>query len=355
MTAFRSPVTRIQEQDDVDFSTVSGAHPVLTWNPTSGKFEGAAIDLSAYLTSASAAGTYATLGSLATTNSNLSTHTGNTSNPHNTTAAQVGALTQTQGDARYAAIGAVTGGGVLATGGFTLTVPAPGTVALLATSNLFSVRQDIRASGSGIAAALHVPWITGDTLPTMLVGSSSSNQIAIRAKSNGTYAVYAESAGNTGIFASGSNSGNAAVYAQGVGGAWGVLAEGGLKALISDATTNTAPTVVTIGHNSSGTPAAGFGGGVLIQLKSSTNTDQDASRSGTRWTTATHASRTAEAFVQVVTNAGSLADVAKFDGSATANDTGLWLWDANSTSLKRVVVGAADSGGVGYRLLRIAN
>jgi hypothetical protein len=40
---------------------------------------------------------------------------------------------------------------------------------------------------------------------------------------------------------------------------------------------------------------------------------------------------------------------------AAANETGLWLYDQNSTSMKRVTVGATDSGGTGFRLLRIAN
>lgn len=48
-------------------------------------------------------------------------------------------------------------------------------------------------------------------------------------------------------------------------------------------------------------------------------------------------------------------DKLQVDGSTTANDTAMLLWDVNSGTLKRVSVGAADSGGAGFRLLRIVN
>jgi hypothetical protein len=41
--------------------------------------------------------------------------------------------------------------------------------------------------------------------------------------------------------------------------------------------------------------------------------------------------------------------------STTANDCRLLLWDVTAGSLKRVSRGASDSGGTGFRLLRIAN
>jgi hypothetical protein len=121
------------------------------------------------------------------------------------------------------------------------------------------------------------------------------------------------------------------------------------------ALTNTVQALLTVGHNTSGTPAAGFGGGVKAQLQSSTTADQDAAQWAAVWDTATHATRGASLRVYTVQNAGALTERGRFDGSATANDTGFWLWDANSATLKRVVVGVADSGGSGYRLLRVAN
>jgi hypothetical protein len=47
--------------------------------------------------------------------------------------------------------------------------------------------------------------------------------------------------------------------------------------------------------------------------------------------------------------------VAKFDTNATAGNTRLFIWDVDNAQLERVSVGAADSGGAGYKVLRIPN
>lgn len=46
---------------------------------------------------------------------------------------------------------------------------------------------------------------------------------------------------------------------------------------------------------------------------------------------------------------------ARVSASATAGDTYLMLWDVDNGTLERVTVGVADSGGVGFKLLRIPN
>ncbi|GAA5124706.1 hypothetical protein JIN84_13025 [Luteolibacter yonseiensis] len=50
-----------------------------------------------------------------------------------------------------------------------------------------------------------------------------------------------------------------------------------------------------------------------------------------------------------------LVNAAQFDASTTAGDTRFLLYDVDSGTLKRVSVGAADSGGSGFKLLRIPN
>jgi hypothetical protein len=47
--------------------------------------------------------------------------------------------------------------------------------------------------------------------------------------------------------------------------------------------------------------------------------------------------------------------VAVFDGNATAGQTRMYIWDVDNGQLERVSVGAADSGGSGYKVLRIPN
>ncbi len=45
----------------------------------------------------------------------------------------------------------------------------------------------------------------------------------------------------------------------------------------------------------------------------------------------------------------------KVDDTSSAGDTALFLWDVDNATLERVTVGAADSGGAGYKVLRIPN
>jgi len=52
--------------------------------------------------------------------------------------------------------------------------------------------------------------------------------------------------------------------------------------------------VVTVGHDTSGTAAAGFGAGQLFALESSTTAAQSAARVQALWYEATHASRKAD-------------------------------------------------------------
>ncbi len=48
-------------------------------------------------------------------------------------------------------------------------------------------------------------------------------------------------------------------------------------------------------------------------------------------------------------------DKVRVDGTTTAGQTALLLWDVDNGTLERVTVGVADSGGLGWKLLRIAN
>lgn len=60
--------------------------------------------------------------------------------------------------------------------------------------------------------------------------------------------------------------------------------------------------------------------------------------------------------VNVFAGGRALTDVkARFDSTVTAGQTALLLWDVDNGTLERVTVGAADSGGAGFKLLRIAN
>lgn len=85
-----------------------------------------------------------------------------------------------------------------------------------------------------------------------------------------------------------------------------VLQAGNLTSTVKDAGTSTITNVITAQHESTGTPAAGLGSAVQFNIDSSTTADQNAGRVQTKWTTATHASRTSQIDFQTVTNAGAL-------------------------------------------------
>lgn len=83
---------------------------------------------------------------------------------------------------------------------------------------------------------------------------------------------------------------------------------GAVLTSLSDAVTAATTTMLTIGHNSSGTPAANFGSRILLQLKSSTTVDRDAAAIDVAWSDATDASRTSYIKFNTVNSAASLAE-----------------------------------------------
>lgn len=91
------------------------------------------------------------------------------------------------------------------------------------------------------------------------------------------------------------------------------------------------------------------------RLKTTTTAEQDAASIVVSWTDTTHATRTAVLAIQIVGNAAALSTVAEFDVPVTAGDTALSIYDLDNATLERVSVGAADSGGTGFKVLRIPN
>lgn len=93
-------------------------------------------------------------------------------------------------------------------------------------------------------------------------------------------------------------------------GQWGSLLVG-----VRDAGTTTTTNGLTIGHQSTGTPAAGLGSAVLFNINSSTTADQNAAQISALWTDATHATRTADVVVKTVNSAAALAEAVRITGA----------------------------------------
>jgi len=60
-------------------------------------------------------------------------------------------------------------------------------------------------------------------------------------------------------------------------------------------------------------------------------------------------------FYTTADGSNALTERFEIDSDATAANTSLQIYDVDTAGMERVSVGAADSGGAGYKLLRIAN
>jgi len=87
------------------------------------------------------------------------------------------------------------------------------------------------------------------------------------------------------------------------GTAWVATSGGGPTT--EDAVTNAVTNVVTINHSSTGTPAAGFGAGLLFTLESATVANREAALIATDWETAADATREAALVFSVYDHAAA--------------------------------------------------
>jgi hypothetical protein len=127
-----------------------------------------------------------------------------------------------------------------------------------------------------------------------------------------------------------------------------VFNTGFTAARVTDAATNSVSDALTLSHNTSGTPAAGFGSQICLQLESSTTENRDAAGIGWTWATATDASRKGRLTLSVV-DASATREGLRFDtdGSLVAvSSTAAWtLTSPAAASLPLLVIGAGSQSG----------
>jgi hypothetical protein len=217
-----------------------------------------------------------------------------------------------------------------------------------------STTQAIRAVGGGMS-------IAADTDATTILGrtriDSRASDLAYFSHydRSGTsdYALRQDAAGTTvlngtaslGIVVNNGNSGpvlNLSSTGFRVGGTG--AAGSTLHTITADAVTNAVTNVLTIGHNSSGTPAASFGVGLLFQSESSTTENQNSAVIESLWQTATHASRAADLVLSAynvankregirIRGGASGAELAFFGGTPAAKPA-LGAWAGLTTDQK---------------------
>lgn len=221
--------------------------------------------------------------------------------------------------------------------------------ALKNAANTFTVGgQGIRASGA-VAAGLHVPWQSGDSLPSLVVGSASATGgRSIQTTTASGIALFAEAGGGNAAYLA-ATSGNAIV---GQNTNRGVANEVLHKEGAASGGTGLVQTNQWVNY---GGLAAGDGLGVKTILSSSTSTLRDAAIEAIEWATATDATRAAQYRLTLIKAAlsSSLQDALIVDMADTASVTNLRI--RHNGIMKRIEVGAADSGGTGYSILRIVN
>lgn len=124
----------------------------------------------------------------------------------------------------------------------------------------------------------------------------------------------------------------------------------------SDTASSSLSTNFKISHLlNSGGASAGMGAGIEFTATNGTaDTEKTAGTLGFTWTTPTNSAEVS-AFTIKSMVAGTLGSSIQADGNNTTGNTRFLLYDVTSGALQRVVVGANDSGGSGYRMLRIAN
>lgn len=127
---------------------------------------------------------------------------------------------------------------------------------------------------------------------------------------------------------------------NGTAGQWGSLFCGARNA----DTGSTVRNGLTLGHQSTGTPAADFNIGIQFNLDSSTTADREAARIAALWDIATDASRTADLVFYTVNGAAALAEAGRFKGAGQFAPAIGMLPDAGGFKHARVTTGSVSAG-----------
>lgn len=149
--------------------------------------------------------------------------------------------------------------------------------------------------GTGYAAGVQITANAGQTWTGTAHGALFSIATAANGATDRFNRILIDAAGNTNI-----QNGNLIA---------GAVISASHSATISDVATNAIANALTVGHNSSNTPLANFGTGILFTGKDSTSPDQTMAQDAAIWTTATHSAPvSARTWSLVNGTAGTLAE-----------------------------------------------
>ena len=128
-----------------------------------------------------------------------------------------------------------------------------------------------------------------------------------------------------------------------------------LHAEETSALTNTVQQVVRITHITAGTPANNIGVGMEFEQETAADNNEVIAAIEAICTDVTPTSEEGALSFKVMVAGAAVSESARIDSSVTSGDTRFMLYDVDNATMERVTVGAADSGGAGYKVLRIPN
>lgn len=120
---------------------------------------------------------------------------------------------------------------------------------------------------------------------------------------------------------------------------------------VTDAATTTVTTLLTLDHETSGTPGVGFGSQILFNAMDTTTAGVNQCAINSIWSTAVHASRYSQMQFQIVNNAGSLSTALTL-GSNISGGTAGWIIGGTAAGLACLWNGGiATPSGLNYALI----
>lgn len=123
----------------------------------------------------------------------------------------------------------------------------------------------------------------------------------------------------------------------------------------TDSVANAVKRVLEVVYQSSASPANGIGVGMQFGVETSAgNMEIGAAIDAVAEDVTATSEDFALVFKTMVAGAAAV-EQGRFQRTATAGDTSFMLYDVDNNAVERVTVGAADSGGVGFKVLRIPN
>ena len=128
-----------------------------------------------------------------------------------------------------------------------------------------------------------------------------------------------------------------------------------LHAEKTSALTNIVQQILRLTHITSGTPANNIGIGIEFEQETATDNNEIIATIEAIADDVTPTGEDGAISLKTMVAGAAATEALRVDASVVSGDTRLLLYDVDNATVERVTVGAADSGGAGFKVLRIPN